>query len=71
MPPLAQRARAAALSLWKPSPKGTGDEGKASPLETNPQGAGDEGRGSGSGKMSRGRPICNPVCAVPADAGTH
>ena len=41
---MAQRARAAALSLWKPSPKGTGDEGKASPLETNPQGDGERQR---------------------------
>ena len=34
--------------LWKPTPKGTRDEG----------------RGSGSGKRSRGCPICTPLCAV-------
>ena len=53
-PPTTQRARAAALSLWKPSP-GDGGRRWAPPLETPPG----VGRGSGSRKKGRGRPVWN------------
>ena len=49
-------------------PRGTkGRDCGPSPLETPPG----VGRGSGSGKRSRGCPLCDPTNAMPANAGTH
>ena len=68
MSPRPPKEKRGGISIFPPHPLETTQRGglRPSPLETPLR-----MRGSGSGERSRGCPLCDPMNAMPANAGTH